>query len=723
MSFFSYLRVETSRIFKSKTTWFFIMLIAATPLIGLTIFKPNNVDTAATQMILNPVVTGTVGGAIFFAVFTLFELNRVDKYKVSMLTYAVASPTILHIAKMGAIFITSIITILFIILIYLPYTFINMKSFFNGELYMWAYLIYMLPSMWIGSLFAAIFYQLSNRLDISFLLFTASVLFSFSDFLTEDFILRWINPNIPVFSDAFGNYRVLRTGLYNRRFWMIFLGGIWIISFLFTRRYEKGIWGSLQYNIRKLHLPVLGICLIILSINIYFKQPFYNSSPPEVDWDKVRNTGLQLLNFQSVTAEVRPDFRRNTIYGKIRYIVDNYISSAEKRMIINSGYELYSIRINGEDIEYTELPDEQFTLKNYQFNMPIGTDMVLEIEYGGYPKLWGAYRTSLGGNEISPKNVELRNHSLIPSLGIYGATVDVSIVLPDTFTLISLDDNIRDIIENNDGTKTWFLSDCYDSVDVYASDYACKSVVADEMTADFYFHENFTELLEEYDAEEVLIDVFNYCTEHYGPLNYLKDKKLILIQTSAFNFGGGATNGVSNMSETTFSIYSLTDPIKGAAGKEILAHEIIHQWWGLNRMIWEDPDVPEWTGEGLTVYSTYRLYKEKYGEEYGQKYYVDQWKAAVKEMKRNFYHRHPEYLDIMPESFAAHLRVRELEIKKYCLMPLKILKAEELIGGEEAMDEVLKKLSSSNQHKQLTFREFLDACGLTKEALEIEKDF
>lgn len=40
-------------------------------------------------------------------------------------------------------------------------------------------------------------------------------------------------------------------------------------------------------------------------------------------------------------------------------------------------------------------------------------------------------------------------------------------------------------------------------------------------------------------------------------------------------------------------------------GKEILAHEIIHQWWGLNRMIWENPDTPEWTSEGLTVYSTY----------------------------------------------------------------------------------------------------------------------
>ena len=722
MSFFSYLRVEISRIFKSKTTWLFIVLTMATPLVGLTIFKPNNVETAATQMILNPVLTGTIGGAILFALFTLFELNRVNKYGVSMLTDAIASPMVLYIAKISAIFTVSIVTIFLTILMYLPYTFINMESFFNAKLYICAYLIYMLPSMWIGSLFAAIFYKISNRLDISFVFLAACVLFSFSDFLTEDFILRWINPNIPVFSDGFGNYKVLLTGLYNRLFWIIFLVGIWVISLLFTRKYEEGIWGSLQHNIKKYHLPILAIGLIILSINIYFKQPFYNNAPPEVDWDAIRNTGLE-LKFKSVTAEVTPNFSKNTMYGKIRYVVTNPIPSVEKRLIINSGYKLYSATIDGEDIEYMELPDEQFVLKHYQFNIPSGTDMVLEIEYGGYPKHWGAYKTSLGGSEISPKNIELRTHALIPSLGVYGSTVDVSVVLPDTFTLLSLDGNIQDIVDNNDGTKTWTLRNSYDSFDIFASDYNCKSIVADEMTAEFYFHENFTELLEENDVEEVLTDVFNYCTEHFGPLNYLKNKNLILIQTSAFNFGGGATDGISNMSETSFSIYSLTDPIKGAVGKEILAHEIIHQWWGLNRMIWEDPDTPEWTSEGLTVYSTYRLYKEKYGEEYGQKHYVDQWESAVKEMERNFYHRHLEYLDIMPENFAAYLRVRELEIKKYCLMPLKIHKAAKLIGGEEAMDEVLSKLSSSNQYEQLTFQEFLDACGLTKEVLEIEKDF
>jgi hypothetical protein len=718
-----------------------------TPLFGLTIFKPNNVETAATQMILNPVIIGTIGASALFALFTLFELNRVNKYKTSMLTDAIASPMVLHITRISAIFTVSIITIFFTILMYLPYTFMNMQSFFDGELYLYAYLIYMLPSMWIGSLFAAIFYQISNRIDISFVFLATCILLSFSDSLTENFILRWINPNLPVFSDGFGNYRALRVGLYNRLFWMVFLGGIWIISLLFTRKYEEGILGSLQHNIKKHYLPILGIGLIIWSISIYSNQPFYNNAPPEVDWNALYNTGVE-LKYKSVKAEIIPDLEKNTMYGKIQYILDNILGyPAEKNFIINSGYELYSITANGEKLEYKELKDEHFVSKHIQFKVPTGMDILLEVEYGGYPKIWGAYRTGLGGNEISPKNVVLRNNSLIPSLGIHmGAinqgrsarrgtargdqsinmvaveqgTIDVSILLPDTFTLLSLDNAVHNIVDNNDGTKTWFLRKDSDYLDIFASEYNCKTITANDTTVEFYFHKNFTDLLEENDVEEVLIDVFDYCTEHFGPLSYLRDKTLKLIQTSAFNFGGGAGNGTSDMDETAFSIHSLTDPIKGVAGKELLAHEIIHQWWGLNRMMWEDSDTPEWTSEGLTVYSTYRLYKEKYGEEYGQKYYVDQWESAVKEMKRNFYHRHPEYLDIMPEDFAAHLRVRELEIKKYCLMPLKIHKAAELIGGEEAMDKVLTELSSSNKNNQLTFQEFLDACGLTREALNIE---
>jgi hypothetical protein len=390
----------------------------------------------------------------------------------------------------------------------------------------------------------------------------------------------------------------------------------------------------------------------------------------------------------------------------------------KKGMIINSGYTLYSITADGKRIEFTDLANDTFTLKNIVFDIPERT-MELKIEYGGYPMLSGGYKPNMGGSEISCRYVELWTNSLIPYWA-HRTDVEVSVVLPDKLTLLIISGTISDVIDNDDGTRTWILTNTYDSIDLYAADYAGRTVNADSMSAEFYYHKNFHRLLEENGIDEVLADVFNFCTERFGPLHYLEDRHLRLIQTSAFNFGGGATSGVSVMSETNFSIYSLTDPWKGVGGKEILAHEIIHQWWGLNRMIWENADYPAWTSEGLTVYSTYRLYKEKYGEEYGRINYVDKWKQDVEKMNRNFYRRRPEYLDIMPENFAAGIRVSEQQVLRYSLMPLMIYKAAELAGGEKAMDEILAALSRSNNYEQLTFQEFLDACGLTEEALKIE---
>ena len=40
-----------------------------------------------------------------------------------------------------------------------------------------------------------------------------------------------------------------------------------------------------------------------------------------------------------------------------------------------------------------------------------------------------------------------------------------------------------------------------------------------------------------------------------------------------------------------------------------------------------EPDSP-WSAEGLTVYTTYRIVKELYGEEYAQTHYIDQWKQG-----------------------------------------------------------------------------------------------
>ena len=61
-------------------------------------------------------------------------------------------------------------------------------------------------------------------------------------------------------------------------------------------------------------------------------------------------------------------------------------------------------------------------------------------------------------------------------------------------------------------------------------------------------------------------------------------------------------------------------------------------------------------------------------------------------------------------------------MRQYNEMPLKILKAEQLVGGEQAMDEILYGLFNREldwTYPYLTYQDFLDACGLTEEDLNL----
>lgn len=88
----------------------------------------------------------------------------------------------------------------------------------------------------------------------------------------------------------------------------------------------------------------------------------------------------------------------------------------------------------------------------------------------------------------------------------------------------------------------------------------------------------------------------------------------------------------------------------------------------------------------------------------------------------NFYVRHPEYLERLPEAQRLQISNSLSQMRQYCEMPLMILKAEELVGGEAAMDRILHALFNREMdpmYPYLTYEEFLDACGLTEEALDL----
>ena len=116
-----------------------------------------------------------------------------------------------------------------------------------------------------------------------------------------------------------------------------------------------------------------------------------------------------------------------------------------------------------------------------------------------------------------------------------------------------------------------------------------------------------------------------------------------------------------------------------------------------------------WSAEGLTVYTTYRIVKERYGPSYAQEHYVDQWQQAVDNYYLNFYVRNPDYLEALPEEERLEISNSLRYVRQYCEMPLKILKAEQLVGGEEAMDRILRGLFNREldpMYPYLTYQDF-----------------
>lgn len=727
MSFLAYVRVEAGRVFRSRGTWLVMLLTLLSPLFGYTLYQPALTSTKASQLLANPALAGALGGTVLFALLTLYELSRVHVTGTAVLTESIVSPMVMQGARLVGLLLAATATGLLTGLVYLPYTAAKLGNLFVLWDYVMCYGVVMLLGLWLGCLLAATAYQITRRVDISFVIIAACVLLSMTSFVNESFLLRWINPIIPILSDDFSNTQVLRMAAYNRLFWLLIFGGAWVLSQLCTRRYGKGVFGSLTRNLRKVALPITAIVLVVAGVTAYAQQPFVNHAPldgfdDEVDWPD----GISQL---STTVDARPDLRRGTFDGTATYHMRNMGSEpVTQLMSINCGYTVKKLTIDGEPVPFEDLNDDIVRVKHIRFQLPTGKDIVVEVEYGGYPQMWSISESTMGGDEVSPRYIYLTGAAFAP---IMEATWEDSytnvgeITLPENLVpLLYGTAEPEKLAELEDGSVRWRLEETMPLIYLYAADYVVEDVSVEEMSVGFYYSRKHQAVMERVDIAETLKDVMRYCVNNIGSLSFADGDYLKLVQMSAFMFGGYAGGGMSVMGESSFVEDILSDPLRGASGQEVMAHEIIHQWWGLGRMFNEyDEDVdPAWSAEGFTVYSTYRMMKEKYGDAYAQKNYVDVWQREADALSRDFYQRHPEYLSRLPEQYAASVLSAHDSTMKYCIMPLKILKAAELVGGEDRMDEIMRELFSTEDlimPYYLSYEDFLDACGLTKEDLAL----
>lgn len=717
--------LELRRLLQSRLTWLIMTLTVVSPVLGLVLYKPADSTTMLSMYLANPTIAGGAAGAILFGLLAIFELDRACRTRVDILTDAVVSPLTTALTRLLALLTAAVLTVGLTMLVWLPISAGLIGTVFNGVNYTLAYLLFLGMALPLGILAAAAAYQFTRRADLSIVVFIAFCALSLTVW-ADDWQLCWLNPCVWALSDDFSNFRVFRSVAWMRLTWLAALVGVWTISYLCIRQYGKGMFGSLARSGRRVYRPAIALMLLACSGTAYATQPFIDQSNPDLTVMSFYEIPYaEGVTFVRRTAQVFPDTTAGTVTGRASYQFQN--ASGQEQSIsfgINPGYTISNVRANGADVPFMVSDYQEYNEARLEVTIPAEEEVELTMEYSGFPQ--ESMPTMQGGKELSSEYLCLENSALSPRVmnvmpGEAGYPAEIEITLPETMIAIPFGSSQAEVIaENTDGTKTWRYEANSSGGILYAGDYICEQIEAGGMTIEFYYGRKHQAVMEEAGAVDAVKAVVDYCTEHYGKLSYGTGDTLKLIQSRVAG-GGYAVGGASLLDEADFTIANLEDISKGAVPGEIFIHELVHQWWGLGNMF-DDSDGSPWSSEGLTVYTTYRIVKELYGADYAQKYYVDQWQQVVDDYYLNFYVRYPEYLEMLPEAERLNIVGNLSGVRRYNEMPLKILKAEQLVGGEAAMDQILYDLFNRELdpiYPYLTYQEFLDACHLTEEDLNL----
>lgn len=728
MRLLRYIKVELKRLLQSPASWIACLIVILSPVVGLTVYQPASTATTLGTYLANPALAAGTVSAIVFGILTVYQQSRNQRKEAETLMRTIISPLTMAVGQILSLFLLALISCIATAALWIPYSKMICGSVFDFTTYFYCYAVFFFLAVPLGILFSSGAYQITRRFDLALVLFIAFSALSLTVWPGE-WQMCWLNPAVWAVSDDFSNFRIFRSVGYMRLTWLIILLGVWMVSYLCIRRYGKGLPGSVLVNLQKAYRPAIAVLLLVCAGFLYTAQPFIDHSIELLDYDRFSNVEMiEGITYSGISAEVKPVLKSGKLYGKVKYQIQNTTKAEQEvQFTTNPGYEFSSVLANGEPVPYTVNHDDDFNVQSANVTLPAKENIELMIEYGGFPREWNLTGRMQGSTEMSPNYMNLQNTLLVPRPRNFIPLDPIEdnklyITLPEQMKLIPFGPEEGTVLEHNqDGTVTWEVLSTYFYPDLFAGDYILEEVEAGGIIVEFYYGRKHQEIMKTTNVKEAIINAVEYCTQHFGPLSFSNNGRIKLIQERVAS-GGYAGYGASTLDEIDFTAKNLKQENKGSNGGEVMIHELVHQWWGRSNMFDPAAALP-WSAEGLTVYTTYRIMKELYGEAYAKEHYIDKWQAELDEYYKNFYVRHPEYLEKLPEDIGIEIANSLSTVREYAEMPLKILKAEALVGGEEAFDHILQSLFNREidpSYPYLSYQEFLDACGLSEEDLHLE---
>ncbi|MBE5922836.1 MAG: M1 family metallopeptidase [Lachnospiraceae bacterium] len=739
--------VELRRLLMNKKTYLLIALNMAFVALGFVSPLKNllsNVlsvfaESVTTSNIIYPFCLGGLGGSILWGIGLIMDADRFKSNGTSHMVNAYAAGRKITLATLFAYMLCALITTILSVIVYLPVCSAKTEYYFDFGRYLIYTFTAMLPGILMTLLVCDGLYMISQNICISVILLLILTAAQFTKIACMNIFFRWNMPQFMNVSDSYGSYGNVRFQIYTRVLLLFVAIGFRALGVMFARRYQYGIIKSFAKNCTEIKGLIPIVLAFAIAIVMIVKEPFIDHSPVMAysnDYSYMDIDDEYIGMASASEADIHFNTVLGTLKGKLTMKLKD-VATEEMNFTINSGIKIKSVTLDGKpldfDVKYNTDNPNDLNLAEMAgvIHNPGKKTGEMVIEYSGYPAFANSCFQKDGYklyDSIEPDYINVGAETLMPyflRLGCERGHVYVN--LPADHVATNNGFPLKRIKENKDGTLRYDLGTEYPML-LSAKNHVEKIPYNDSEIL-FEHSEKHTDLVEKSDINSAITDVLDYCDKHFGSLKSISEEDKIRIQLLSSDNGGsgGVVFGNVMLSEDMMSPETLSDSKKGTNKNETFMHEIIHLYWG-DMGCYVDED-KLWSAEGLDVYTTYRLVKEKYGEMYAKQYYVDKWKEDVKCQNNNFYFRHPEYLKKLPKSYKTSIEDSVNAINKYSRMPLMLLKAEEKLGGEEAMDKVLKKLYDSGHGNMfdgtpgVTYEDFLNLSGLTEEDLNIDEDF
>lgn len=739
MKLIKLIKVEIKRLILAPSTFLFFFIACLCPLLGYKVLSYIQVATFTDKYIANPFWIGGLGASFLFAALAICTFRRAPKDQMEQIMNSVVSPDKSHIVQVISLLLLSLLWTILIALIYLPYTVKMMGNYFSLREYASFFFIFYWMTITLILMITACIYNFTKRTKVTVILVALLTIIGLSSWKRLSYLsyLSFVDCS---FSSDFGNYSIYRIIFYSRFLWLCIFSGLWGVSLLFIRTHGKGLLGSFICNFKKIYLLIPSLLFICTGALLFLNQPY-------IDLDKIgdcegeeyseadMDEGMYAYTYSDeepdyykalthTDIDLKFDCNKGTMTGTATYKLENLLIE-EQECTLNTalGCEIKSITVNGTPTAFTrcDKPDI-YSGNDFTFILPATKNNTVQITYKQTQKMVADGLVN-PYCEITPEYIF--PDVLVPAIpdaDTESATYYCNATIPENMELIVEGIATKQKHEAKNGLASWTINGEEASPFFIAGDYIKVPVQNVDFPVVFYYGTKHKDEFEKLNFEQILQDTIQYCCTHYGSLPFTEEYPLNIVMTSAHMMGGAAGTNLSYMGESFFSSINLNDLQRGASAKEVIAHEIIHQWWGVQTLI-IDPDDSCWTPEAFTCYATSRLMEELYGADYAKEFYIDKWENDYQSMLNHFYIQNPKYQSLLSDYDQEQLDSMVGTTNVYSKGPLMLKQAEQLVGGEEQIDEILMDLFEKCQSFELPYitkQDFIDACNIDENDLKLK---